>query len=60
MNLSVIIGFGGIVVAVVILFAMARYFERQERADARKRKEERSQRRAARLRASGDATHAPR
>ena len=37
MNLSVIIGFGGIVVGAVILFAMARYFDRQDRADARKR-----------------------
>jgi hypothetical protein len=59
-DLSIIIGFGGIVVGVMILWTMVWYFERRDRADARKREEERSHRRAARPRASGEATHAPR
>lgn len=37
MDLSIIIGFGGIVVGVMILWTMVWYFERRDRADARKR-----------------------
>jgi hypothetical protein len=43
-NLGIIIGFGGIVVGVAVLWTMVLYFERRDRAGAHRRAEERGHR----------------
>jgi hypothetical protein len=43
-NVSIIIGFGGIVVGALILWTMGWYFERRDRADAQRRAGERGSR----------------